>query len=67
MGYVVKPADPDRLVPAIEAAHARAGDARKLRDTGRQLQTALDADQMLTAEAAETDMDWDVWSPWKWD
>jgi response regulator NasT len=45
MGYVVKPADPDRLVPAIEAAYARAGDARKLRDTGRQLQTALDADR----------------------
>lgn len=43
MGYVVKPADPDRLVPAIEAAFARAGDAKKLRDTGRQLQTALDA------------------------
>lgn len=30
-------------------------------------QTALDADQMMTAEAAETEMDWDVWSPWKWD
>lgn len=45
MGYVVKPADPDRLVPAIEAAFARAADARKLRDTGRQLQTALDADR----------------------
>lgn len=45
MGYVVKPADPDRLVPAIEAAFARAVDARKLRETGRQLQTALDADR----------------------
>lgn len=45
MGYVVKPADPDRLVPAIEAAFARAADARKLRETGRQLQTALDADR----------------------
>jgi response regulator NasT len=45
MGYVVKPADPDRLVPAIEAAFARANDARKLRETGRQLQTALDADR----------------------
>lgn len=45
MGYVVKPADPDRLVPAIEAAFARAGDVRKLRETGRQLQTALDADR----------------------
>jgi hypothetical protein len=30
-------------------------------------QTALNADQMMTAEAAETEMDWDVWSPWKWD
>jgi len=45
MGYVVKPADPDRLVPAIEAAFARAQDARKLRETGRQLQSALDADR----------------------
>jgi response regulator NasT len=45
MGYVVKPADPDRLVPAIEAALARAIDVRKLRDTGQQLQTALDADR----------------------
>lgn len=45
MGYVVKPADPDRLVPAIEAAFARAADLRKLRQTGRQLQSALDADR----------------------
>lgn len=45
MGYVVKPADPDRLVPAIEAALARAKDARQLKETGRQLQTALDADR----------------------
>jgi response regulator NasT len=45
MGYVVKPADPDRLVPAIEAAFARASDARRLRETGKQLQTALDADR----------------------
>ncbi|MBI4985785.1 MAG: response regulator [Rhodocyclales bacterium] len=45
MGYVVKPADPDRLVPAIEAAFARSEDARKLRETSRQLQTALDADR----------------------
>jgi AmiR/NasT family two-component response regulator len=45
MGYVVKPADPDRLVPAIEAALARFADVTKLRDTGRQLQTALDADR----------------------
>lgn len=45
MGYVVKPADPDRLVPAIEAAFARAHEVRNLRETGRQLQTALDADR----------------------
>ena len=45
MGYVVKPADPDRLVPAIEAALARSVDVKKLRDTGLQLQTALDADR----------------------
>lgn len=45
MAYVVKPADPDRLVPAIEAALARAGDVRHLKETGRQLQTALDGDR----------------------
>lgn len=45
MGYVVKPADPDRLIPAVEAALARSGDARRLRETSRQLQTALDGDR----------------------
>ncbi len=41
LGYVVKPVDIPQLVPAIEAALARAAELRKLRETERQLQTAL--------------------------
>ncbi len=41
LGYVVKPVDIPQLVPAIEAALARAADLKKLRETGGQLQTAL--------------------------
>lgn len=41
LGYVVKPVDIAQLVPAIEAALARATDLRKLREAGSQLQTAL--------------------------
>lgn len=41
LGYVVKPVGISQLVPAIEAALARAGDLRKLHETGSQLQTAL--------------------------
>lgn len=41
LGYVVKPVDIAQLVPAIEAALARAADLRKLREAGSQLQTAL--------------------------
>ncbi len=41
LGYVVKPVDIPQLIPAIEAALARAADMRKLRETGGQLQTAL--------------------------
>ena len=41
LGYVVKPVDIPQLVPAIEAALARAADLRELRETGGQLQTAL--------------------------
>lgn len=41
LGYVVKPVDAPQLVPAIEAALSRAEELRRLRDTERQLQTAL--------------------------
>jgi response regulator NasT len=41
LGYVVKPVDMPQLVPAIEAALARAAELGKLRETERQLQTAL--------------------------
>lgn len=41
LGYVVKPADIPQLVPAIEAALARASELRGLRATGEQLQVAL--------------------------
>lgn len=41
LGYVVKPVDMPQLVPAIEAALARAAELGKLRETEKQLQTAL--------------------------
>jgi response regulator NasT len=41
LGYVVKPADIPQLVPAMEAALARAEELHKLRETEKQLQTAL--------------------------
>lgn len=41
LGYVVKPVEIPQLVPAIEAAMARAVELKKLRETGSQLQTAL--------------------------
>jgi response regulator NasT len=42
VGFVVKPVDIAQLVPAIEAALARAADLSRLRSTGRQLEQALD-------------------------
>jgi response regulator NasT len=45
LGYMVKPVDVPRLVPAIEAALARASDLQDFRMTQRQLQEALDADR----------------------
>ena len=41
LGYVVKPVDIPQLVPAIEAALARAAELKKLRETEQQLQVAL--------------------------
>jgi response regulator NasT len=48
LGYLVKPIDVPQLIPAIEAAFARAKDINKLRDTGNQLQTALAADRDIS-------------------
>lgn len=42
VGFVVKPVDTGQLIPAIEAAFARAADLARLRSTGRQLEQALD-------------------------
>lgn len=41
LGYLVKPVDPLRLVPAVEAALARDRDLRALRRNGEQLEHAL--------------------------
>ncbi len=41
LGYLVKPVDIPQLIPAIEAAMARAADLWNLRITEQQLQTAL--------------------------
>jgi len=41
LGYLVKPLDIQQIVPSIEAALARGGDLRKLRESEAQLTTAL--------------------------
>ena len=41
LGYLVKPLDIQQIVPSIEAALAREGDLRKLRESEAQLNTAL--------------------------
>ena len=41
LGYVVKPVDAPQLIPAVEAALARARDLRALIDTKQQLEQAL--------------------------
>jgi response regulator NasT len=48
LGYLVKPLDPPRLVPAIEAALSRASELQGLRDTRGQLQAALDAERDIS-------------------
>lgn len=48
LGYLVKPVDIPQLVPAIEAALARAADLRRLRDTEKQLQTALNENREVS-------------------
>jgi response regulator NasT len=41
LGYLIKPADIPQLLPAMEAALARAAEIRALRDSERQLQDAF--------------------------
>lgn len=48
LGYLVKPVDVQQLVPAIEAALARAADLRRLRTTEQQLQTALNENREIS-------------------
>lgn len=48
LGYAVKPLDIPQLVPAIEAALARANELQDLRATRHQLQAALDADRDIS-------------------
>jgi two-component system, response regulator PdtaR len=48
VGFVVKPVDIAQLIPAIEAALARASDLRRLRSTGRQLEQALDQQRSVS-------------------
>lgn len=48
LGYLVKPVDIPQLIPAIEAGLARAADLRKLRETERQLQTALNENREVS-------------------
>ncbi len=48
MGYLIKPVDTPRLIPAIEAAISRAMEMRDLRQTQNQLQLALDSEREIS-------------------
>ncbi|MGZ4976446.1 MAG: ANTAR domain-containing response regulator [Methylobacter sp.] len=48
LSYLVKPVDTRQLVPAIEAALARAAELRGLRITGQQLQNALNSEREIS-------------------
>lgn len=48
LGYAVKPQDVTQLVPAIEAALARANELQDLRRTRQQLQKALDIERNIS-------------------
>jgi len=48
LGYLVKPVDIPQLIPAIEAAIARAADIWNLRKSGQQLQTALNENREVS-------------------
>jgi len=48
LGYLVKPVDFPHLIPAIEAALARASELRGLRSVTQQLQTVLDGERDIS-------------------
>lgn len=48
LAYAVKPLDIPQLIPAIEAALARANELQELRETRQQLQKALDAERNIS-------------------
>jgi two-component system, response regulator PdtaR len=48
LGYLVKPLDVTQMVPAIEAALARANELQDLRTTRLQLQAALDSERDIS-------------------
>jgi response regulator NasT len=48
LSYLVKPIDVPQLIPAIEAAWARAKDIKNLRDSGNQLQVALSGERDIS-------------------
>lgn len=54
LGYAVKPLDITQLVPAIEAALARAAELQQLREAGQQLQQALDAERNISVATGIT-------------
>lgn len=51
LGYAVKPLDTMQLVPAVEAALARANELQGLRTTRLQLQKALEAERNISLAA----------------
>jgi len=54
LAYLVKPLDTSQLVPAIEAALARANELQGLRETRAQLQAALDAERDISVATGIT-------------
>lgn len=48
IGYLVKPVNVAKLIPAIETALSRAHELQSLRSSKQQLQTALDADRLVS-------------------
>ena len=45
LGYLVKPLDPDQILPAVETALERAKEIKQLQTTTQQLQSALDSNR----------------------
>lgn len=56
LAYLLKPLDPPQLVPTIEAALSRAAELRLLKNTGRDLQSALDNERKISVAIGITMM-----------